>query len=69
MRVTVVDSGYVCLVTGACVAYLGHRATCVDSNVEKIPSLSVGVVPIIRAALSFCGGKARKQALRGLIRV
>ncbi|HJT89236.1 MAG TPA: UDP-glucose/GDP-mannose dehydrogenase family protein [Bryobacteraceae bacterium] len=46
MRVTVIGTGYVGLVTGACLAYLGHRVTCVDSDGAKIEALSSGRVPI-----------------------
>ncbi len=46
MRVTVIGTGYVGLVTGACLAYLGHRVTCVDSDGRKIEALSSGQIPI-----------------------
>src|SRR6202171_4849528 len=46
MRVTVIGTGYVGLVTGACLAYLGHRVTCVDSDNRKIDSLTSGQIPI-----------------------
>ncbi len=42
MRVTVVGTGYVGTVTGACLAYLGHRVTCVDTNPAKIARLRAG---------------------------
>src|ERR1019366_6209075 len=42
MRVTVVGTGYVGTVTGACLAYLGHRVTCVDTDERKIARLRSG---------------------------
>jgi UDPglucose 6-dehydrogenase len=51
MRVTVIGTGYVGLVTGACLAYLGHRVTCVDSDPEKVATLSAGKVPIFEPGL------------------
>jgi UDPglucose 6-dehydrogenase len=42
MRVTVIGTGYVGTVTGACLAYLGHRVTCVDTDKEKIARLRRG---------------------------
>jgi UDPglucose 6-dehydrogenase len=39
MRVTVVGTGYVGTVTGACLAYLGHHVICVDTDEEKIACL------------------------------
>jgi len=46
MRVTVIGTGYVGTVTGACLAYLGHRVTCVDLDQEKIAKLQRGEMPI-----------------------
>jgi UDPglucose 6-dehydrogenase len=46
MRVTVAGTGYVGLVTGACLAYLGHRVTCVDTDSRKIAVLREGGIPI-----------------------
>jgi len=51
MRVTVIGTGYVGLVTGACLAYLGHRVTCVDSDHEKIDALLNGRIPIFEPGL------------------
>jgi len=42
MRVTVIGTGYVGAVTGACLAYLGHRVTCVDTDAQKIARLRRG---------------------------
>ena len=46
MRVTVIGTGYVGTVTGACLAYLGHKVTCVDTDSQKIEKLSRGEMPI-----------------------
>jgi len=46
MRVTVAGTGYVGTVTGACLAYLGHRVTCVDSDEAKIAMLRRSEMPI-----------------------
>lgn len=46
MRVTVVGTGYVGTVTGACLAYLGHHVTCVDTDQAKISILQRGESPI-----------------------
>jgi len=42
MRVTVIGTGYVGAVTGACLAYLGHRVTCIDTDEVKIARLQRG---------------------------
>jgi UDPglucose 6-dehydrogenase len=46
MRVTVVGTGYVGTVTGACLAYLGHHVICVDTDQTKISTLQRGESPI-----------------------
>ncbi|MBZ5727306.1 MAG: UDP-glucose/GDP-mannose dehydrogenase family protein [Acidobacteriia bacterium] len=46
MRVTVIGTGYVGTVTGACLAYLGHHVTCVDTDESKIATLQRGESPI-----------------------
>ncbi len=45
-EVGVVGAGYVGLVTGACLAHVGHRVHCVDKNPERIRALESGQVPI-----------------------
>src|SRR5579862_8856948 len=51
MRVTVIGTGYVGTVTGACVAYLGHNVTCVDTDTAKIEKLRRGEMPIYEPCL------------------
>ncbi len=51
MRVTVIGTGYVGTVTGACLAYLGHRVTCVDTDLPKIEKLRRGEPPIYEPGL------------------
>src|SRR5713226_2738141 len=52
MRVTVIGTGYVGSVTGACLAYLGHRVSCVDTDAEKIAKLQRGQMPIYEPHLT-----------------
>jgi UDPglucose 6-dehydrogenase len=46
MRITVIGTGYVGTVTGACLSYLGHHVTCVDTDAAKIAKLRSGESPI-----------------------
>src|SRR6266436_9716784 len=46
VRISVIGCGYVGLVTGTCLAELGHHVVCTDNDPERIASLKAGVVPI-----------------------
>jgi UDPglucose 6-dehydrogenase len=46
MKITIVGTGYVGLVTGSCFADLGHEVTCVDVVAEKVEKLRGGQIPI-----------------------
>ena len=46
MRIAMIGTGYVGLVSGACFADFGHRVTCVDKDAGKIDGLNAGVMPI-----------------------
>lgn len=45
-RIAVVGTGYVGLTTGACLAHLGHRVTCIDNDPDKIARIEAGNMPI-----------------------
>jgi UDPglucose 6-dehydrogenase len=51
MRIVVVGTGYVGLVSGACFADFGHHVTCVDKDEAKIASLRRGEIPIFEPDL------------------
>src|SRR5438874_12155847 len=46
MRIAMIGTGYVGLVSGACFADFGHHVTCVDKDGGKIESLNAGRMPI-----------------------
>ncbi|WP_421656032.1 UDP-glucose dehydrogenase family protein [Leptothermofonsia sp. ETS-13] len=52
MRVCVIGTGYVGLVTGACLAHTGHHVICVDNNEEKVKLMKSGRSPIFEPGLS-----------------
>ena len=51
MKIGIIGSGYVGLVTGTCLAHLGHSVTCVDNDPEKIRTLKSGKVPFYEPGL------------------
>ncbi len=58
MKITVFGTGYVGLVTGACLADVGHNVICVDIDQNKIDKLKQGIIPIyepgIEAVVKRC---------------
>ena len=52
MNVSIIGTGYVGLTTGACLAYLGHKVTCIDSDEKKIALLKAGKTPIYEPYLT-----------------
>jgi UDPglucose 6-dehydrogenase len=52
MRVCVIGTGYVGLVTGACLAHIGHDVVCIDNNEEKVKIMKAGQSPIFEPGLS-----------------
>ncbi len=46
MNVCIIGTGYVGLTTGACLAFLGHKVTCIDSDEKKVAMMRAGKSPI-----------------------
>ena len=61
MKISVIGTGYVGLVTGACLAEIGHEVMCTDSDAAKIRTLEAGGVPIYEPGLDQVIAKARKE--------
>ncbi len=51
MKITIIGSGYVGLVSGICFAKIGHEIVCVDKDQSKIAKLNSGLIPIFEPGL------------------
>jgi len=61
MNIAVIGAGYVGLVTGVCLAEIGHKVICVDNKREKIRALQQGRVPIYEPGLGKLMKKLRTR--------
>ena len=61
MKISVIGTGYVGLVTGACLAEIGHEVVCTDNDKSKIDTLEAGGLPIYEPGLEKVIAKARKE--------
>jgi UDPglucose 6-dehydrogenase len=61
LRLTIIGSGYVGLVSGACLSDFGHTVTCVDLDEKKIAALRAGVMPIYEPGLKELVTKNAKE--------
>jgi UDPglucose 6-dehydrogenase len=53
MHITMIGSGYVGLVSGACFSDFGHEVTCVDKDAARISALNAGEIPIFEPGLDY----------------
>jgi UDPglucose 6-dehydrogenase len=65
MDIAVVGTGYVGLVSGACLADFGHTVVCVDANPQRIEQLQRGEVPFFEPGL---GELVQRNAGAGRLR-
>jgi UDPglucose 6-dehydrogenase len=61
LKICVIGTGYVGLVTGTCLAEIGHEVICVDNDKEKIKKLQKGISPIYEPGLEDLIVKNKKQ--------
>lgn len=61
MKIGIIGSGYVGLVTGTCFAHLGHEVLCVDNDAKKITLLEKGKTPIYEPGLEEMIQENRKR--------
>ena len=62
MRVAMIGTGYVGLVSGACFSDFGHDVTCIDTDTAKIARLQAGAIPIFEPGLDMLVAQAEDQS-------
>ena len=60
MKLTIIGTGYVGLVTGTCFAEVGHHVVCVDNDAAKVKVLQAGRHPDLRAGPGGAGQEERR---------
>ena len=60
-NIGVIGAGYVGLVTGACLAHLGHQVTCLDKDEERVAELREGRMPIYEPGLEEMAVQGARQ--------
>ncbi len=61
MKVCIIGTGYVGLTTGACLAFLGHKVSCIDADTAKIECLRAGKTPIYEPHLEELIAESRRN--------
>jgi len=65
LKISVIGAGYVGLVTGGCLAEIGHEVVCTDSDASKLQTLESGRLPIYEPGLDKVIARARKAGRLG----
>ena len=63
MKIAVIGTGYVGLVSGTCFSEYGHHVTCVDKDASKIDALKQGIIPIFEPGLDIMVARNQSQGL------
>jgi UDPglucose 6-dehydrogenase len=61
LKISIIGTGYVGLVTGGCLAEIGHEVVCTDSDASKLQTLESGRLPIYEPGLEQVIARARKE--------
>ena len=67
MKLVVIGSGYVGLVTGTCLARFGNDVVCVDTNESKVEALRKGSIPFYESGLSEMMVRNMEEGVRKLL--